>query len=213
MSTDLYDVSVSNAASLRPENLKPDSLPIPFSSNPIVYAPARVPSAEEWKKLDEFWDLLTRYMIPGSSLPEKPINLRNPFGFYIGHIPIQTDIFLRKANTSQGPCTPTYFHEIFERGIDPDIKTGEIHPHSDYPEDDPPPHERVLAKQAEIRGRINSYHKDDLFVGTPAQGEALWLGFEHEGTESGTSTLGNQRIPDITLAKQPCTLRRYSICI
>lgn len=185
MNTDLHDVSLPNASPLKPHDLKFDSLPEPFPSDPTVFASTSVPSYEEWQKLEEFWEVLTRYMIPGFALPEKPINLRNPFGFYLGHIHAQTDIFLTKAITRQASSHPSYFHTIFERGIDPDVKTGEIHPHSDYPEDDPPPLERVLAFVAEVRDRIKSFYNDGFFIGEKAVGIALWLSFEHQGTYRG----------------------------
>lgn len=58
-----------------------------FPLDPIEYASAPLPSLEEWNKLWTAWDLVTTKMIPANSLLEKPIPLRNPLLFYLGHIP------------------------------------------------------------------------------------------------------------------------------
>lgn len=61
--------------------------PYAFSLKSKNYAPAPVPSLEEWNQLWNVWDLVTTKMIPAEALMEKPIPLRNPLLFYLGHIP------------------------------------------------------------------------------------------------------------------------------
>ena len=51
------------------------------------YAPKPVPSLPEWRQLWQAWDMVTTKMIPEDALMEKPIPLRNPLLFYLGHIP------------------------------------------------------------------------------------------------------------------------------
>lgn len=68
-----------------------------FPQKPEQYAPAPVPSLEEWKQLWDIWDLVTTKMIPPDALMEQPIPLRNPLLFYLGHIPtfLVLALFLR----------------------------------------------------------------------------------------------------------------------
>lgn len=63
-----------------------------FPLHPRQYAPQPVPSLEEWKKLWEAWDMVTTKMVPRDALMEKPIPLRNPLLFYLGHIPTLYDV-------------------------------------------------------------------------------------------------------------------------
>lgn len=58
-----------------------------FPLHPRQYAPQPVPSLGEWQKLWEAWDMVSTKMIPQGSLMEKPISLRNPLLFYLGHVP------------------------------------------------------------------------------------------------------------------------------
>lgn len=67
------------------EYQKPSAFAFPLT--PKDYAPAPLPYLEEWDKLWEAWDLVTTKMIPAKSLMDRPIPLRNPLMFYLGHIP------------------------------------------------------------------------------------------------------------------------------
>lgn len=81
-----------------------------------------------WKRTDDLFALLK----PKAFLAQ-PIVWRHPFIFYAGHLP---------AFAWNQICAPllkrdsfnAYFDEIFCRGIDPDIDTGNCHPHPDVPE-------------------------------------------------------------------------------
>ncbi len=58
-------------------------------------------------------------MIPREKVLEKPIPLRHPYIFYIGHIPAFLDLHLQKSLGI--PLSHPTFPKLFERGIDPDV--------------------------------------------------------------------------------------------
>jgi formylglycine-generating enzyme required for sulfatase activity len=118
-------------------------------------------------------------MIPEEELLSKPINLRNVCLFYLGHIPTFLDIHISRA-TSGPPTEPSYFRQIFERGIDPDVDDPALcHSHSETP-DTWPPKQKILEFQKAVRNRVKETYKSGAtrFDGQVARG--LWLAFEHE---------------------------------
>jgi hypothetical protein len=150
---------------------------MPFDSDPVLYAATPVPTLDDWKGLWGTWDTVTRRMIPAEELLEKPIKLRNACIFYLGHIPTFMDIQLTKT-TKLPPCEPSYYPQIFERGIDPDVDNPEhCHAHSEIPDEWPPLRE-ILIYQDQVRAKIEKLTKDQDI---PRHiGRALWIGFEHE---------------------------------
>ena len=148
-----------------------------FNSDPSVYAATTVPTLDDWKGLWSVWDVVTRDMIPDAELHEKPIKLRNACIFYLGHIPTFLDIQLTKA-TKLPPCEPSYYPQIFERGIDPDVDNPEqCHDHSEIP-DEWPPLEEILAYQKNVHTKVIKLYANHE---TPRDtGRALWIGLEHE---------------------------------
>lgn len=148
-----------------------------FSTDPSIYAATTTPTMEDWKGLWAVWDIVTRGMIPDQELLEKPIKLRNACIFYLGHIPTFLDIQLTKA-TNLPPCEPSYYPQIFERGIDPDVDNPEnCHAHSEIP-DEWPPLEEILEYQDQVRSKIRTlYDMQDIPRNV---GRALWIGLEHE---------------------------------
>jgi len=148
-----------------------------FNPDPSVYAEKTVPTFEDWRGLWAVWDLVTRGMIPDEELLEKPIKLRNACIFYLGHIPTFLDIQLNKS-TDLPPCEPSYYPQIFERGIDPDVDNPEhCHAHSEIP-DEWPPLDEILAYQAQVRAKVQELYEMEQM---PRKvGRTLWLGFEHE---------------------------------
>ena len=144
------------------------------------YAVRPVPSFQEFEQLWAIWDLVTRYMIPEQELHSKPINLRNCCIFYLGHIPAFLDIHLTRA-TQGVPTIPALYHQMFERGIDPDVENPEnCHAHSEIPDEWPPTRE-ILAYQDRVRQRTKSLYDSGVADTHRRIGRALWLGFEHEG--------------------------------
>ncbi|KAK4494315.1 hypothetical protein PRZ48_014613 [Zasmidium cellare] len=148
-------------------------------TKPEQYAAHPVPSLEEWDGLWALWDKVTRQMIPDEELFEKPIKLRNACIFYLGHIPTFFDIKLVEA-TGMKPTEPSYFYNIFERGIDPDVDNPEhCHAHSEIP-DTWPELETILKFQDAVRQRVKDLYKSGKAYSDNWTGRALWLGFEHE---------------------------------
>ena len=86
-----------------------------FSFKRMVEFPNR-PCKAEFQELSRAWEFVTGLI---SDLLKKPISLRMPYIFYIGHIPAFSDILLSRhlnRNFIDGK-----FVEMFERGIDPDL--------------------------------------------------------------------------------------------
>jgi len=50
----------------------------------------------------------------------RPLELRQPFVFYLGHLPAFTDARLSKV-LQQQLTEPAHYAEMFARGIDPDL--------------------------------------------------------------------------------------------
>lgn len=118
-------------------------------------------------------------MIPQEELLEKPIKLRNACIFYLGHIPTFLDIHLTKA-TGGAPTDPSYYPQIFERGIDPDVDDPtQCHSHSEVP-DTWPPLDEILTFQNRVRERVKSLYTNQTPTVHDKVGRALWIGFEHE---------------------------------
>ena len=150
-----------------------------YPSKPSEYAAQPVPTFEEFEQLWAAWDLVTRHMIPDQELLSKPIKLRNCCLFYLGHIPAFLDIYITRV-TGEAPTHPGFYHQIFERGIDPDVDNPEnCHAHSEIP-DEWPPTEDILAYQARVRARVRSLYQNKGAEANRKIGRALWIGFEHE---------------------------------
>ena len=156
------------------------ALSLTAPSKAIEYAKQPVPSLREFEQLWLTWDVVSTYMIPVEEQLAKPINLRNCCIFYLGHIPAFFDIHLTRALGS-APTKPGQYHQMFERGIDPDVENPEhCHAHSQIPEEWPPLKE-ILDYQERVRDRARSLYRDVNIVKDRRIGRALWIGFEHEG--------------------------------
>lgn len=158
-------------------------LSVPTFSFPLQvkdYAATAVPTLHEFEQLWAIWDTVTRHMIPEEELLSKPIELRNCCLFYLGHIPAFLDIHLTKA-TDGIPTNPGVYHQMFERGIDPDVDNPEkCHAHSEIP-DTWPPVEDILGFQTKVRSRMRSLYRSNRVDEDRKVGRATWLAFEHEG--------------------------------
>jgi hypothetical protein len=151
----------------------------PFNLQPAQYASSVVPTLEDWRGLWSTWDTVTRGMIPNHELLNKPIKLRNACIFYLGHIPTFLDIQLNKA-TGDPLCEPSYYTQIFERGIDPDVDNPEkCHAHSEIP-DEWPPVEEILEYQVQVRRKVEQLYATKTATSSRKVGRSLWAGFEHE---------------------------------
>lgn len=150
-----------------------------FPTKPEEYAAHPVPSLAEWRALWKAWDCVTRQMIPDEELGSKPIKLRNACIFYLGHIPTFLDMKITEG-TKGKPTEPSYYYNIFERGIDPDVDNPEdCHAHSEIP-DTWPPLSEMLAFQERVRERVTGFYTTGQAYNDAWTGRVLWLGLEHE---------------------------------
>lgn len=132
-----------------------------------------------WEELWAAWDTVTQEMIPKEELLAQPIKLRNACIFYLGHIPTFLDIHLTRA-THDKPTEPSYYPQIFERGIDPDVDDPDkCHSHSEIPDSWPPAPE-ILDFQSKVRMRTKRLYSSGQATSDKAIARALWLGYEHE---------------------------------
>lgn len=133
--------------------------------------------AATWARSDAIFDI-----VGSAGMLAKPIVWRHPFIFYVGHLPAfswnQTC-----AGILQWKSSNPYFDELFCRGIDPDVDTGECHWHPDVPEEWPTLEETVDYRD-KVRGAIiesldalpSSYSNNVMARG----GRAFDMILEHE---------------------------------
>ena len=122
-------------------------------------------------------------MILEEELLSKPINLRNCCLFYLGHIPAFLDIHLTRVTDGQ-PTSPSFYKDIFERGIDPDVENPELcHAHSEAPSEWPPL-EEILGYQERVRERTRSLYASMAPQVDRKIARACWIGLEHESMKS-----------------------------
>ncbi|KAJ3053637.1 hypothetical protein HK102_011674, partial [Quaeritorhiza haematococci] len=139
---------------------------------------APCPSIAEFEELWKAWDTVTRTMIPSSNYLERPIALRHPYIFYMGHIPSFLDIQVSRC-LNEKFTEPQYYTTIFERGIDPDMEDpSKCHPHSQVP-DTWPALEEILAYQARVRTRIRTLY-DTVSTFSRRLQRVLFMCYEHE---------------------------------
>ena len=96
-----------------------------------------------WRRTDEIFEIVW----PAEILTN-PIVWRHPFIFYIGHLPAFAWNQIGGAMLHWKSLNP-YFDELFCRGVDPDVDTGECHWHPDIPDEWPP-----LGEVLEYRDRV-----------------------------------------------------------
>jgi ergothioneine biosynthesis protein EgtB len=81
-----------------------------------------------WVRTDGLFGLVR----PDAML-SRPISLRHPFIFYVGHLPAFAWNHIGRGVLGR-PSFQPYFDQIFDRGIDPDVDHPELcHPHPDVP--------------------------------------------------------------------------------
>ncbi|KAF9956983.1 hypothetical protein BGZ72_002306 [Mortierella alpina] len=139
------------------------------------------PSQEEWTELWKSWDVVTMSMIQHPSmLLEKPIALRHPFLFYLGHIPVFLDTQLSRC-LKEPFSEPAYFNDIFERGIDPDVDDPtKCHSHSAVPETWPAI-ESIIDFRDRVRERLFRVLNDSVtYPMSRRLARVLFMAFEHE---------------------------------
>lgn len=148
-----------------------------------------VPTWDEWQAMWRMWDHITLDMIPPAMLHQKPIDLRHICLFYLGHIPTFLDIYLTRLLPG-GPSEPTYFKDIFERGIDPDVDDpNQIHPHSEVPTrpEDWPSLDEILTFRDNVRQRLRTlYDEAEKRPLTRREARSIFMAYEHEAMHAET---------------------------
>ena len=98
-----------------------------------------------WARTDEIFAT-----VPNAESNTSPIVWRHPFIFYIGHLPAFSWNQIGAAILKWKSFNP-YFDDLFCRGIDPDVDTGECHWHPEVPEEWP-----TLADTLEYRDQVRA---------------------------------------------------------
>ncbi|CAG8500498.1 10376_t:CDS:2 [Cetraspora pellucida] len=152
----------------------------PFFFTRLQESNGSVPTVEEWKEIWKSWDTVSLSMIPLDKMLSKPIYLRHPFIFYLGHVPTFLDIKLA-TYCHEKFTEPESFASIFERGIDPDMDdTSKCNPHSATP-DQWPKLSSILEYQDKVRQRLLRVYDTFKDKQIPRSlGRVLWMSFEHE---------------------------------
>ncbi|KAJ3220251.1 hypothetical protein HDU67_003266 [Dinochytrium kinnereticum] len=136
-----------------------------------------VPTVYEFEQIWKAWDTATCSMIRSTDYLEKPISLRHPYVFYLGHIPAFMDIQISRC-LNEPFSEPVFYTEIFERGIDPDMEdTTKCHPHSQVP-DTWPAVADVMAYRDRVRERIRGVLAKGVESARLAR--VLWMCYEHD---------------------------------
>jgi formylglycine-generating enzyme required for sulfatase activity len=108
-------------------------------------------------------------------LLHKPIALRHPYIFYLGHLPAFLDIQVSKVVGNQ--TEPLYYSEIFERGIDPVMEDpSQCHAHSKVP-DQWPTLDEITAYKNRVHQRIRELLRTNL---SKRLQRVLNMCYEHE---------------------------------
>jgi ergothioneine biosynthesis protein EgtB len=91
-------------------------------------------------------------VVPDEVLLAKPIVWRHPFIFYVGHLPAFSWNQIC-GSLLQWQSYNHDFDDLFCRGVDPDVDTGECHWHPDVPDEWPTLRETVTYRE-KVRGAL-----------------------------------------------------------
>jgi ergothioneine biosynthesis protein EgtB len=91
-------------------------------------APLREQFLQAWNRSDEIFGI-----VKAQAILAKPILWRHPFIFYVGHLPAFAWNQICGGVLGWESVNPG-FDDLFSRGIDPDVETGECHAHPDVPQ-------------------------------------------------------------------------------
>src|SRR6185503_18070928 len=159
-----------------------------------------------WARSDQLFDL-----IRDEQLLAKPIVWRHPFLFYVGHLPAFAWNQICGALLKWQSFNPN-FDELFCRGIDPDVDTGECHWHPEVPEEWP-----SLQGTAQYRDQVRDALLDSLDAWPPNScsdlmgqgGRVFDMVLEHEYMHQETLLYMMQELP-LGKKHRPSPAPRYS---
>jgi ergothioneine biosynthesis protein EgtB len=159
-----------------------------------------------WARTDEIFSI-----VPLPEMLAKPIVWRHPFIFYVGHLPAFSWNQICGEILRWKSFNPT-FDDLFCRGIDPDVDTGECHWHPDVPD-----HWPSLRQTVDYRDKVRAAVLDSLEVLEDSRwgdlmaqgGRVFYMVLEHEYMHQETLLY---MMGQMALAKKfPLNyLRRYS---
>jgi formylglycine-generating enzyme required for sulfatase activity len=110
---------------------------------------------------------------------KRPVNLRMPYIFYLGHLPAFSDIQISR-HLNEPLTEPKEFVTMFERGIDPDVKTLEIHhSHSDV-RDEWPELAQINEYSEKVRARVMILYEKFPGGFHDRLARIMWMCFEHD---------------------------------
>jgi ergothioneine biosynthesis protein EgtB len=145
-----------------------------------------------WSRSDQLFRLVKE-----TAIFTKPIVWRHPFIFYIGHLPAFTWNQIGRGILNWQSFNPD-FDDLFCRGIDPDVDTGECHWHPDVP-DEWPDLKQVVAYRDKVREAI--LESLDMMPLIPSSdimaqnGRAFEMVLEHECMHQETLLYMVQELP------------------
>jgi len=159
-----------------------------------------------WSRTDQLFGLINL-----GELQSRPIVWRHPFIFYVGHLPAFTWNQICGGILKWQSFNP-YFDDLFCRGIDPDVDTGECHWHPDVPDEWPD-----LAEVLDYRDRVREavlgsidmlprIRSDDVMA---REGRVFEMVLEHECMHQETLLYMIQELP-IGKKNRPEKPPRYS---
>lgn len=158
-----------------------------ISENSSVTNP--VPTLREWQELWKVWTLVTRTVVPKESFLSAPSSLRQPYIFYLGHIPASLDIHLAKV-TGEALNQPASYARIFGQGIGPDVDDpSRCHDHSKVPSVWPQLGE-IEAYEQQVRKRLEALYEKNVAIKLPKVDAALRIEFEHQALHLETILYG-----------------------
>ena len=159
-----------------------------------------------WARSDELFGL-----IRDDRLLSKPIVWRHPFLFYVGHLPAFSWNQICGSILKWQSFNP-HFDELFCRGIDPDVDTGECHWHPEVPDEWP-----TLKQTMDYRDRVRGVILEALDVvprgfsnDVMAQGGRVFdMVLEHEYMHQETLLYMMQELP-LDKKGRPARAPRYA---
>ena len=104
-----------------------------------------------WARSDAIFDI-----VGSEGMHSQPIVWRHPFIFYVGHLPAFSWNQIC-GGILEWKSFNRYFDDLFCRGIDPDVDTGECHWHPEVPEAWP-----TLAQTIQYRDKVRDAIVDSL---------------------------------------------------
>jgi len=111
-------------------------------------------------------DRLFEESLTPDALMAQPIDLRNPFLFYLGHLPAFA--WNQARNQLDLPQFNAYYDDLFERGKDPDVEDPtKCHNHSEAPGEWPPvakvrAYRDLVRKELQVGDRLKDLEKSQV---------------------------------------------------